>query len=125
MAFATLVGFDVEFGAKILDFLDTAKFPAPVALWVRWEGQDHWHFVIGTPLYDRLGLGGAYHKLVEALKPYDVDFVYTPFRLESTRRPFIRALRQRYKKSGRTNFRIGTQTIGDTWVDEGFVYRVR
>jgi hypothetical protein len=68
----TLVGIGVEWGSQILGLLDAAKFPIPVAAWVRSAGDDgRLRLLLATPLYDRLGPAKAYLKLVNTLSSSD------------------------------------------------------
>jgi len=96
-----------------------------VALWLlQKDRSDDWELVLGTPLRDKLGAQGAYLELIKALstdKPVALsDF---PIRLESNRRPFIRALRKTFAKTASVEgMRLGLQSIGDTWIDDGYVY---
>jgi hypothetical protein len=46
----TLAGMDVEFGNQILELLDAAKFPVPVALWIRRGEEERWRLLLATPL---------------------------------------------------------------------------
>jgi hypothetical protein len=85
----TLVGIDVEWGRQILDLLDAAKFPVPVALWVRRGEAGRLRLMLATPLYDRLGPGKAYGKLVDTLWSNDLDWVDSPLQLQSTRTPWF------------------------------------
>lgn len=122
----SLVGIDVELGTRVLEALDAAGFAVPAALWVRWGEEHKWHLLLATPLYDRLGPGNAYRRLVDALWKVDYDWVRSPIRLESTRKPFVRALRQLYGKAADLpGMRLGGQMIGDTWIDEAYIYRVK
>lgn len=120
----TLVGLDIELGDRILAVLDAAHFTVPVALWIRRGGEDKFRLLLATPLYDRLGEGDVYRKLVDTL--WQTDYDSSPIQLTSTRTPLIRALRQNFGKSTSVaGLRLGGQTLGDTWVQEAYVYRIR
>ncbi len=122
----SLVGLDVEMGHRILGVLDAARFPVPVALWIRRGDEDKWRLLLATPLYDRLGPGRAYRKLVDTLWDTEHDWVHSPVQLDSTRKPLIRALRQIFGKTASVSgMRFGGQMIGNTWVDDAYVYRIR
>jgi hypothetical protein len=121
-----LVGLDVESGNRVLDLLDAAKFPVPVALWIRRGDEGRWGLLLASPLYDKLGPGAAYRKLVDTLWTSDQDWVHSPIHLESTRNPLIRELRQIFKRfPDSAAKRIGGRMIGDVWVDEAYIYRVQ
>ena len=126
MAKETLVDRDVNLGTRILGLLDEAKFPVPVALWIRREDEERWKLLFATPLYDRLGPLEAYHKLVVTLGPAVRNWVDFPVQLETTRQPLIRELRKMYRKGSEIEGeRPGGRRIGGTWVDDAYVYRIR
>lgn len=122
----SLVGLDLDLGRRVLAVLDAAHFRVPVALWIHRGEEDKWRLLLGTPLYDRLGPGKAYRKLVDTLWNTEHDWVHSPIRLESTRKPLVRDLRRTFGKTDDADgMRLGGQMIGDTWVDEAYVYRIR
>jgi hypothetical protein len=123
-----LVGPDLAFGEEILQVLDAARFPVTVALWIlQKERSDEWEMVVGTPLYDKLGPQQAYLRLVAALSSKGpVALSDIPMRLESNRGPLIRALRKIFGKTKSVKgMRLGLQTIGGVWIDDGYVYRIK
>jgi hypothetical protein len=127
MVEATLVGLDVAGGQKVLDTLDAAKFNVPVALWIRrGEDDERWRLLLASPLYDSLGPGEAYHKLVKTLWSGNYDWVRSPIQLQTTRQPLVRELRKIFGKAADlAGMRLDGQMIGDTWVEDAYVYRIR
>lgn len=122
----TLVTPDLDVGNKALELLDAAKFPIPVALWLLRGEEERWRLVFASPLYDKLGPGEATLKMVHTLWPSRHDWVSYPIQLESTRLPMIRELRRTFGKSAKVaGMRLRGQMIGDTWVDDAYVYRIR
>jgi len=116
----------VEWGNQILGLLDAAKFPVPVALWIRRGEEERWRLLLATPLYDRLGPLEAYDKLISTLWSYDLDWVSSPLQLKSTRTPLVRELRRISKRFPDTVGRhLGGQMIGGVWVEEAYVYRIQ
>jgi hypothetical protein len=123
-----LVGPDLAFGEEVLSALDDAKFPITAALWVlQEERSEDWKLVIATPLYDKFGPAISYSKLREALyKKGPVSMTDLPVRLEGTRKPFIKALRKLFGKAASVQgMRLGLHSIGGTWLDDGYVYRIK
>jgi len=121
-----LVGLDVAGGQKILDMLDAAKVPAPVALWIRRGDDEEWRLLLASPLYDKLGQREANLKMIRALGPLHLDWSFSPISLQTTRQPLVRELRKNYGKAGDVSgLRLGGQMIGDRWVDDAYVYRIR
>lgn len=122
MVKTTLVGPDVELGERVLSALDAANFPVTVALWLRETEEDDWELVVSTPRY---GDADAYLQLVLALRD-QVRMVDLKVRLESNRRPLIKSLRLK-RKSGLQleGRRLGWQKLGDGWVQDAYVYRIK
>lgn len=122
----SLVGLDVELGEQTLEILDRADFNVRVALWILRGDEEGWRLLLATPVYDRLGPAEATKRLMAALVKADYDWVHSPIQLTGTRTPLIRALRQTFGKAQSTDgIRLGSQTIADTWIEDGYVYRIR
>ena len=123
-----LVGPDVALGDELLASLDAAKFPITVAMWLlQKERSEEWKLVLATPLYDRLGARGAYLRLREALsEEHPVSLGDYPIRLESNKRPMIKELRKMFGHSSSVRgMRLGLHSIGGTWIDDAYVYRIK
>lgn len=127
MVKAPLVVPDLEFGKSVLRQLDAASFPISVAIWIFNREDDEWRLVIGSPLYEKLGAQKAYQALIDALSADEpIMLMDLPIHLMGNRKPLIRELRQRYGKSTVTEgMRIGLQSIGDRWIDDAYVYRIK
>ena len=128
MAKTILVGPDLAWGEEILRALDQAKFPITAALWVlRKERSDDWELIVATPLYDKLGAQPAYLRLIEVLSANGpVALSDLPIKLESSTRPLIKALRKTFGNTASVKgMRLGLQSIGGTWIDDGYVYRIK
>jgi hypothetical protein len=49
-----------------------------------------------------------------------------PIKLESNSRPLIKALRKMFGNTASVKgMRLGLQSIGGTWIDDGYVYRIK
>lgn len=118
---------DIAWGEAILAALDAAKFPVTAALWILQDDEKKWELIIATPLYDKLGQGNAYMRLIEALRPTGNVFLGDlPLRLESNKRPFIRTLRKMYGRTASVEgMRLRSPSIGNVWVQDGYVYRIK
>jgi hypothetical protein len=121
-----LVSPDFKVGDEVLDLLDAAKVPVSAAAWVLAERLGGWQFVIGTPIYDKLGAREAYGRLIAAVRAKDHEsMLFDDVRLMGNRDPFIRELR---RSMGRHGFRKGARTggtIGDLYVNDAIVYRIK
>lgn len=127
MAKATLLGPDLELGDEILEMLDAAKFPVTAALWVLSEELGGWQFVVGTPLYEKLGTREAYGRLIEAVRVDDpASMRFDDVRLMGNRDPFIRGLRHVFGKAASVKgMRLGGQSFGNMYIDDALVYRIK
>jgi hypothetical protein len=123
-----LVGPDLAVGEAILRALDAEKFPVTVAVWLlQKERSDDWVLVISSPLYDQLGARETYLRLMKSISlKHSVSLSEVPIRLESNRRPLIKALRKLFGKTASVEgMRFGLQSIGGVWIDDGYVYRIK
>lgn len=128
MAKATLVGLDIELGEKVLGKLDDAGFPVTVAVWVSSEEFGGWTLVLGSPVYDKAGPQKAYLQLIDALSSSS-ERIWAheiPIRLEGHTNALIRGLRRMFGKTASVaGMRLGSHSIGDVWIDDAYVYRIR
>jgi hypothetical protein len=124
MAKAALVGMDVEKGSRIVKILDDAGLQVKVALWAFMSEYDEWLLILSSAKFDAESKGG-YRLYHEALEAAGIGVEETPFTMiMSTKDRFIRELRKQFAKAKRVEgARIYVQSIGDRFVDEGFVYR--
>jgi hypothetical protein len=128
MVKTSLVGPDLAYGRDVLQALDEAKFPIVAALWLlQEERSEDWKLVIATPLYDKSGPSISYRRLIEVLSARGpASMVDLPIRLESTKRPMIKALRKMFGKTKSVEgMRLGLHSIGGVWIDDAYVYRIK
>ena len=125
MVEAPLVVPDIEFGRQVLTALDAAEFPFSVALWLKEDPA--WTLVVATPLYEGIGPKEAYRHLLVALSAdRPISLGELPLRLEGHRSPLIKALRKTFGKTASVEgMRLGGHTIGGTWIDDAYVYRIK
>jgi hypothetical protein len=105
----------------VLGALDKAGFPVTVCLW-NLRTDDEWELVIASPRFKHRGV---YREIFDAMEgqlaPLD-----PPIRVESNRRPWIQALRKMFGKAASIRgMRLGLQTIGDTYIRDAYVYRIK
>jgi hypothetical protein len=122
---ATLVNLDVTAGLKVLDALDAAQIKVAVALWMSSSDYDDWRLVLSSPSLDQTHLLKAYQKVAEALHGRDVH-MRPPILILPTKDPLIRELRKMFGKAADVSgMRLGGQTIGNRFISDAYVYRVR
>ena len=126
MVKTALVGPEIERGSKLVDALDNAKTKVNVALWVVLSEYEDWRIVIASRQLDKLDRRQARGLLDEAeavagFTPYNAPTIM----ILPMSDPFIKDLRRRHARA--TNYegmRLGGQTIGNHFVDDGYVYRI-
>ncbi len=126
MVKAPLVTPDATFGEELLRSLDDRRFPISVAAWLK-QDDEEWELLLATSLYDKLGVKDAYARLLDALSEESpVALNSLPIRLTGHKDPVIKDLRRLFKKTASVDgLRIGGQRIGDRWIEDGYLYRVK
>jgi hypothetical protein len=122
-----LVSAELAKGAKILEILDRANLNISVALWLHASEYEDWRFVLSSPRLDRAKPAEAYGLIHDALEAEGFPLEHTPALLIlKMGDPFTRALRKMFGKSLSVDgMRLGGQLIGDRFVEDALVYRIR
>lgn len=124
MAKATLVSIDLDRGAEVLKILDDAQLQIKVAVWLFSPDHEDWFLVLASRHLD--GLKDAYREVNEVLNKAGYPFHKTPSIMILTMNdPFIRDLRKRFGKAKNVEgMRLGLLTIGNWFLEDGYVYRI-
>ena len=126
---ATLVSIDIEGGRDLLKLLDEAKFKVVVAGWFHVPEFFDWRLWIASPVYDSEGMLEALRRIQAVLRkaPPHLSIELAQITVVSPKDPVIRDLRRRYGKADWfvEGTRIGGHMIGDRFVEDGYVYRVK
>ena len=121
-----LVATDFAAGSRILEILDDARLRVNVAMWLRTPEYEDWRFVLSSRVLDGLEPAAAYGRVHDELGNAGFLVESTPpLLLLKTRDPFIRALRLIFGKKNVEGVRLGGQTLGDRFIEDAIVYRVR
>jgi hypothetical protein len=123
---AALVSIDLQMGTEVLDILRRANLKVSVALWVYTSQYEEWRLVISGKAFDSLAIRAAYRLLHDTLDKGGMGIEGTDsIMILRTSDPFIKALRRQFAKSKFVEgMRLNGQSIGDRFVEEGFVYRI-
>jgi hypothetical protein len=122
----TLVAPDFRVGNQVLDLLKRAKYPVTVAGWVSSPELEGWQFVVGTPLYEKLGAREAYGRLIAAVRADNPEsMLFDDVRLMGNRHPFIREVRRTFESRGFVRGATLAGSIGGMWVDDAKFYYVK
>jgi len=122
-----LVATDFAIGPKLVDALDKSNLSISVALWADLTEYENWRFVLSSRRLDDAGPLAAYRLANDALDAagFTIESVPSLLILKMSD-PFIRALRRMFGKSKSVEgMRLGGQLIGDRFVEDGLVYRIR
>ncbi len=121
-----LVSVDVERGAQILRILDDAGLNVKIALWSYLPEYEEWRLVLASRKFDNVGQFDAYGLLHTALEQAGLTLEQTPsVMILNMNNPFIKTLRRIFGKSKSVvGMRLGGQTIGDRYIEDGYVYRI-
>ena len=118
-----LVTSDLAIGTKILEILDDAGLGINLAMWVLLPEYGDWRFVLSSRRLD-----SAEPRLIhDALEQAGVPLENTPpLMILRMTEPFVREMRRIFGKAKSVEgMRLGGQMIGDRFVDDGVVYRIR
>ncbi len=123
----TLVTHVIETGQKMLAALDAAGLAVSVALFLYAEEYEEWRFVVASRILDDAGVMAGYRLVGNALRAAGISSADRPtFTIPKMNDPFIRALRRTFAKTKSVEgMRLGLQTIGDRFVEDAWVYRIR
>jgi hypothetical protein len=91
------------------------------------EDYEEWRFALASPRLDATGGAAAYGLVNDALKVAGLATAKTPtLIIFGMKEPFTRALRALFAKTRSVEeMRIGRQAIGDRYLEDGILCRVR
>jgi hypothetical protein len=122
---ATLVNLDIDAGIKVLGALDFAHLKVAVALWVVSSDYSDWRLVLSSPAFDQTHPLKAYEQVAEALHGRFTN-TRPPILILPIKDPFIRELRRLFGKTKDVEgMRLGGQTIGNRFISDAYVYRIK
>jgi hypothetical protein len=122
-----LVSTDLERGAETLRKLDEAGLIVNVALWAYLPEYEDWRLILAARSLDTLKVREAYRAVNDSLDAGGLDVErIPPLRILSTTDPFVKALRSTFAKARSVEgMRLGGQMIGDRFLEDAYVYRIR
>jgi hypothetical protein len=123
---SALVSVEFAKGSRILQILDDAGLQVKVAMWAVLAEYEDWRLILSSRKFDTDDLRDAYGLLHEALDAAGFPLEQTPpVVILPTSDPFIRAMRKIFGKAESVEgMRLGGQSIGDRFVEDGYTYRV-
>ena len=124
---AALVSVDLATGSEILKILDQAKVKVSVALWAVLPEYEDWRLVLAARQFDALGVTDAFGLINESLDAAKFPVARVPvIVILPMTDPFIKHLRRVFAKAKSVQgMRLGFQTIGNRFIEDAFVYRIK
>jgi hypothetical protein len=118
---------DIQRGADVVAALDQSKVKVSVALFAVLSEYGDWRMVLAARAFDELRITDAYGLLHESLSAAGIGPEKTPVTLIFPMGdPFIRQLRKIFGKTKSVEgMRLGGQSFGGRFVEDGYVYRIR
>lgn len=122
-----LVEADFAAGVQLLEALDRSNLSVSVALWLYSAEHEDWRFVLASRRLDAAAPSEAYGLVHRAFEAAGVSPEQTPaLMVLKMSDPFIRALRRIFGKAKSVEgMRLGGQFLGDRFVQDALVYRIR
>jgi hypothetical protein len=122
---ALLVNIDLERGQEVLRALDVGELEIKVALWLYASEYEDWRLVISSRRLENPKTN--YGLVVDAFVAAGLGADKTPpFLILPMSDKFVRDLRRMFGKTKDVEgMRLGGQMIGDRWVEDAYVYRIK
>lgn len=122
-----LVTTDLATGESVLKALEGAGNQVAVALWLHTPEYEDWRLVLSSPQLDKGSPRQAYEAVHDVLRKAGLRLEQMPpLLLFETTDPFIRGLRRLFGQAASTEgMRLGGQLIGDRFISDAYVYRIR
>jgi hypothetical protein len=120
-----LVGLDIETGSRVVAALEHAAIRINVALWMVTPEYEDGRLVIASSMLDQSDPLRAYERVAEILQG---KFFHSlpPILILRMKDPFIQALRHIFGKTKTVEgMRLGGQTIGNRFISDAYVYKIR
>lgn len=124
---ATLVEADFATGKKLVEAMDDSSLSISVALWLYSPEYEDWRFVLASRRFDAIKSSEAYGLVHDAAEAAGIPLERTPpLLILKMSDPFVRTLRGMFAKTKSVEgLRLGGQLIGDQFVEDALVYRIR
>lgn len=124
---SALVATDFTIGRELVQALDNSALSISVALWLYTPEYEDWRFVLASRRLDAAQPSKAYGLVHDALATAGIPLERTPpLLILKMSDPFIRTLRGIFSKTRSVEgMRLGGQLIGNRFVEDALVYRIR
>jgi len=126
MGKALLVKSELEAGAEIVEALDEAGLKVNVAIWATLSEYGGERLILASRHFDDESPRKAYGKVLDALQDKGIPNRQVPDMLVLRMKdPFVRELRRLFGKAKSVaGMRLGGQSFGDRFIEDGYVFRI-
>jgi len=126
MGETVLVNLELESGAKIIDALNESGLKISVALWATLSEFGDSRLILSSPELNDENPQKNYGRVFDALRRKNVGTHQAPPLLVLRMKdPFVRELRNIFGKAASVEgMRLGGQSFGDRFIEDGYVYRI-
>ena len=129
MATATLVGYEIEEGKRLLDALNEAGLSIDSGLWIYDSEREFWQLMLTSPLCDTHGMLKAYEEILTVFHNVEpaLKIDWTSLVAVSPKHELIEGLRQLQCQfnldfSGR---RIFNNMVDRMLIEDAYVYQIK
>lgn len=123
---APLVEPDYRTGVEFLDALDNANLDVKVALWVYPTEYEEWRLLLASPVLDA-NFSEQYGLIFDGFGAAGIPISHQPSLLVlKMSDPAVKELRRTYRKlKDAEGTRIGPQSFGGRFIEDGIIYRIQ
>jgi hypothetical protein len=126
MGKALLVSPELEIGARIVEALDESGLKVSVALWGTLPDYGDARLILASRHFDDDNPIKSYGRVLDALQDKGIpDRQIHSLLILQRKDPFIQELRKLFGKAKDVSgMRLGKQSFGDRFIEDGYVYRI-
>ncbi len=124
---ATLVAIDIAGGRTVVDALERAGLKLNVALWAYLSEYEDVRLVLASEHFDQTHSRQAYARVRKVLQEAGVSSMsIPPLLILRMTDPLVRGLRETFGNAADVEgMRLGGQSFGGRFIEDGYVYRIR
>ncbi len=120
-----LVEKDIDTGRKLVEALDSARFPVSAALWLYTAEWDEWRLLIASPVVDEEGPKKSYAKIHAALSKLPATISIKNVSAVSPKEKLIQLLTKAvYTGPGISGIRFTRNAVNGEFIEDAYIYRL-
>jgi hypothetical protein len=120
-----LVEGDIDTGRKLVEALDSARFPVSAALWLYTTEWDEWRLLIASPVVDEKGPKKSYAKIRATLSKLPATISIKNVSAVSPKEKLIQLLTKAvYTGPGIAGIRFTRNAVNGEFIEDAYIYRL-